>query len=142
MFTKLEVPQTLQCWDLTEAASHRRDQRLTPFPPLFPLWWIGDRAETSKLLILASSFWWTSRHAGATQEATQSHSGIYNGFRSSMSRTGLKTNLRARDVTSALLFRNEKVLGALYQELGAETNIYIYFFFYDLTPYLPVSVGG
>lgn len=58
VFTNLEPLWTPCYWDFMEAATHRHDQLLSPFPALSPLWRTGGGAGNPKLLIMVWSFWW------------------------------------------------------------------------------------
>ena len=53
---KLYEPSTLGTF--MEVSSHRHDRLLLNFQSLFPLQRMRDGSESSKLLIMACSFWW------------------------------------------------------------------------------------
>ena len=120
---KLPEPHTLGI--VMEASSSRHDWSLTKSAALlsFPFMEDEGRIESSKLLIMACCFWWTD----LTQEPTE------------------HCPIRTKDTPITQEIR--RVLGALCQELGAETNMYfVYCFtlalnfwvgFYILMPSIP-----
>ena len=89
-----------------EAPSRRHDQSLTISSPCpLPRGWEWGGVESSKLLITDWPFWWLA----LIQEPTKSHL------------------IRTKDTT--ITEEIPRVLGPLCQEPGAETNIYIFYYF-------------
>lgn len=57
VFTKLEALRTPSLWDFSRGSSFWHDSSLTPFLALSSYLENGSKAENSKLLIMAWSFW-------------------------------------------------------------------------------------
>ena len=134
-FTGLELSEAPTVGNFMEDSSWMCDQLSIPFPVLSPLWKVGGGTKNSKLLIIAWSFWWpatiqepTQSRLIRTKDAPSTYQlGSYKDFRSPVSGLGSKTNIRTRDAPSILnTWEITRVSGALCQEPGAETNIYLF----------------
>lgn len=113
--------------------SYRHDQLLTQSLAPLPFQENRDRAESSKLLIMAWVFLVMGSHPEAIQKPRVTSLGQktlpsprkYHGLRSSVSGIGRRPNVRTQDTSSALIIQEiTKVSGALYQEPGTDTHIF------------------
>lgn len=95
-------------------------------------------AQSSKMLIMV--FWVTSPHPGGIRSplkvtSLEQKTLLYDprtpkGFRTLGQELGGETKNRAKDALRALITQEiKRVLGTLFQEVGEETNTYIFYYF-------------